>query len=160
MNSTAVRPVFETTSAAGAMLRQVREPVLASVIFVGLGTSAAGMPPPKEISYLQRSVDQTNAGTVLPSAASAGGAAGSHAARRGCLARRMPPDFHHGLPGHLSSEQVQAAARVSLGRRVSRVRICAQIGHAKDFRRVCPPTYQIAIMSMMPPPLGSLSRDV
>ena len=56
---------FDTTSAGGAMLlmRQVREPILASVIFVGLGTSAAVLPPPEEISHLQRPIDQTNAGT-------------------------------------------------------------------------------------------------
>jgi transcriptional regulator with XRE-family HTH domain len=74
MNGAAVRPVFDTTSAAGAMLRQVREPIIASVIFVGLGTSAAVAPPPEAITRLQRSVDQTNAGASLSRAASAGGA--------------------------------------------------------------------------------------
>ncbi len=72
MNSTAVRPVFDTTSAAGAMLRQVREPILASVIFDGLGTSAAIVPPPEAISHLQRPIDQTNAGASLPATVSAG----------------------------------------------------------------------------------------
>jgi transcriptional regulator with XRE-family HTH domain len=76
MNSTPVRSAFDTTSAGGAMLlmRQVREPILASVIFVGLGTSAAVVPPPELISPLQRSVDQTNAGESLPPAVWAGGA--------------------------------------------------------------------------------------
>lgn len=76
MNSTAVRPAFDTTSAGGAMLlmRQVREPILASVLVVGLGTSAAVVPPPEVASHLLRSVDQTNAGASLLVAASAGGA--------------------------------------------------------------------------------------
>jgi transcriptional regulator with XRE-family HTH domain len=76
MNSTVVRSAFDTTSAGGAMLlmRQVREPILASVIFVGLGTSAAVVPPPEVASHLQRLVDQTNAGTSVPAALSDGGA--------------------------------------------------------------------------------------
>jgi DNA-binding transcriptional regulator YiaG len=73
MNSMPVRSPFDTTSAGGAMLlmRQVREPILASVIFVGLGTSAAVAPPPELLSQLQRPFDQTNAGTSLPAALSA-----------------------------------------------------------------------------------------
>jgi DNA-binding transcriptional regulator YiaG len=73
MNSTPVRSPFDTTSAGGAMLlmRQVREPILASLIFVGLGTSAAVAAPPELLSQLQRAVDQTNAGTSLPAALSA-----------------------------------------------------------------------------------------
>lgn len=74
MNSTAVRPVFDTTSAAGAMLRQVREPFLAGVIFVGLGTSGAAVTPPEVISCLQGRIDQTNAGVSLSEDTSAGGA--------------------------------------------------------------------------------------
>jgi DNA-binding transcriptional regulator YiaG len=76
MNSTPVRSAFDTTSAGGAMLlmRQVREPILASVLFVGLGTSAAVVPPPEVLSHLQRPVDQTNAGTSLPASVSARGA--------------------------------------------------------------------------------------
>ena len=76
MNSTPVRSPFDTTSAGGAMLlmRQVREPILASVIFVGLGTSAAVAPPPEVLSQQQRPVDQTNAGTSLPAALPASGA--------------------------------------------------------------------------------------
>ena len=76
MISTPVRSPFDTTSAGGAMLlmRQVREPILASVIFVGLGTSAAVAPPPEVLSQLQRPVDQTNAGTSLPAALPASGA--------------------------------------------------------------------------------------
>ena len=76
MNSTPVRSPFDTTSAGGAMLlmRQVREPIISSVIFVGLGTSAALAPPPEVLSHLQRPVDQTNAGTSLPAALSASGA--------------------------------------------------------------------------------------
>ena len=76
MNGTAVHRAFDTTSAGGAMLlmRQVREPILASVLVVGLGTSAAVVPPPEITSHLLRSVDQTNAGASLPVAISAGGA--------------------------------------------------------------------------------------
>jgi DNA-binding transcriptional regulator YiaG len=76
MTSTPVRSALDTTSAGGAMLlmRQVREPILASVIFVGLGTSAAVAPPPEVLSQLQRPVDQTNAGTSLPAALPASGA--------------------------------------------------------------------------------------
>jgi DNA-binding transcriptional regulator YiaG len=76
MTSTPVRSALDTTSAGGAMLlmRQVREPILASVIFVGLGTSAAVVPPPGLLSHLQRPVDQTNAGATLPAAASASSA--------------------------------------------------------------------------------------
>lgn len=73
MTMTAIRPVFETTSAGGAMLlmRQVREPILAGVIVVGLGTSAAAMPSVGAVPQLQRAVDQTNAGASLPEAQSA-----------------------------------------------------------------------------------------
>jgi DNA-binding transcriptional regulator YiaG len=72
MNGTAIGHVFDTTSAAGAMLRQVREPILAGVIFVGLGTSAASASPPEEIWRLLRPIDQTNAGASLPANVSAG----------------------------------------------------------------------------------------
>lgn len=74
MNSTAVRPDFGATSAAGAMLRQVREPFLAGVIIVGIGTSAAAVVPLEEISRLQRPFDQTNAGASLRASMSAGAA--------------------------------------------------------------------------------------
>ena len=74
MTITAVPPLFDTTSAGGAMflMRQVREPILASVIVVGLGTSAAAMPSADAVPQLQRPVDQTNAGVSLPEALSAG----------------------------------------------------------------------------------------
>lgn len=73
MTITAIQPVLETTSAGGAMLlmRQVREPILAGVIFVGLGTSAAALPSVGVVPQLQRAIDQTNAGASLPDAESA-----------------------------------------------------------------------------------------
>lgn len=84
MNSPATRPDFGATSAAGAMLRQVREPFFAGVILVGLGTSAAAVAPPLEaISRLQRSLDQTSAGASLRASISVGSAIGELRRRSG-----------------------------------------------------------------------------
>ncbi len=84
MNSAATRPDFGATSAAGAMLRQVREPFFAGVILVGLGTSAAAVAPPLEaISRLQRSLDQTSAGASLRASISVGSAIGELRRRSG-----------------------------------------------------------------------------
>lgn len=66
MNSPEPRSLFDSTSAAGAMLmRQVREPVIVGCILVGLGTSTAYAPPPDVILRSQRPIEQTTAGVSV-----------------------------------------------------------------------------------------------
>ncbi len=72
-----MRPSFDSTSAAGAMLmRQVREPVLVGCMLAGLGTSTAYAAPLDMVWRSQRSVEQTTAGAIVPSAQPAGSAIG------------------------------------------------------------------------------------
>lgn len=56
------RAVFGATSAAGAMLRQVREPVIVGVMLAGIGTSPVPALPLDLLSHLQTPVQQTTAG--------------------------------------------------------------------------------------------------
>lgn len=77
MTSLEMRPSFDSTSAAGAMLmRQVREPVLLGCMLAGLGTSTAYAAPPDMSWRSQRSAEQTTAGAIAPSAQPAGAAIG------------------------------------------------------------------------------------
>lgn len=70
MTELQVQPSFEWTSAAGAMMRQMREPVLVGVMLVGLGTSSAYASTERMPMTTPDSVDQTTAGAaVLPSEA-------------------------------------------------------------------------------------------
>jgi DNA-binding transcriptional regulator YiaG len=60
-----MRPGFDSTSAAGAMLmRQVRRPVLVGFMLAGLGTSSAHAPP-AEMVMQPRPVEQTTAGASI-----------------------------------------------------------------------------------------------
>ncbi len=67
---------IDSTSAAGAMLRQVREPVLVGCMLAGLGTSTAPALSPELIQRWHRPVVQTTAGAPAVEAASAGAAIG------------------------------------------------------------------------------------
>ncbi len=67
---------IDSTSAAGAMLRQVREPVLVGCMLAGLGTSTAPALSPELIQQWHRPVVQTTAGAPAVEAASAGAAIG------------------------------------------------------------------------------------
>jgi DNA-binding transcriptional regulator YiaG len=67
MSKFEVRPNFDATSAAGAMLRrQVREPVLVGIMLAGLGTSTVCAMPP-DILLRSPRADQTSAGTLVSS---------------------------------------------------------------------------------------------
>ena len=73
MTSLEVRPTFDSTSAAGAMLmRQVREPVLVGFMLVGLGTSSAHALPSEMVMRSPRPVEQTTAGASIVLADRAG----------------------------------------------------------------------------------------
>ncbi|MCU0692925.1 MAG: hypothetical protein MUF54_16115 [Polyangiaceae bacterium] len=77
MTSLEIRPTFDSTSAAGAMLiRHVREPVLVGCILAGLGTSTAHALPQDSVWRSQPSVEQTTAGAVVLSARPAGATIG------------------------------------------------------------------------------------
>ena len=77
MTSPESRPLFDSTSAAGAMLmRQVREPVLVGCMLAGLGTSTMYAAPQEVLWRSHRSFEQTTAGAVVPSAQPAGAAIG------------------------------------------------------------------------------------
>lgn len=77
MTSLEVRPTFDSTSAAGAMLtRQVREPMLVGCMLAGFGTSTAYALPPEIVLRSQRPVEQTTAGASVAAAAPAGAAIG------------------------------------------------------------------------------------
>ncbi|MBK6693592.1 MAG: helix-turn-helix transcriptional regulator [Myxococcales bacterium] len=77
MTSPQMRPPFDSTSAAGAMLmRQVREPVLVGCMLAGLGTSTAYAAPPDMVWRSRRAAPQTTAGAMVPAALPAGGAIG------------------------------------------------------------------------------------
>jgi DNA-binding transcriptional regulator YiaG len=70
------RPTFDSTSAAGAMLRrQVREPVLVGFMLAGLGTSTLYAFSPDVLLPSQR-IDQTSAGDSVSSPAASGAAIG------------------------------------------------------------------------------------
>lgn len=66
---------FGSTSAAGAMLRQVRIPAMAGCMLVGIGTSTAQIPP-LDIVQAQRSAAQTSSGGALLASMAAGAAIG------------------------------------------------------------------------------------
>ncbi len=73
MSNLAERPTFNATSAGGAMLpRQIREPMIAGLLFAGLGTSAATAPNADLI--LQRIAHQTTTGISVSVAKPAGDA--------------------------------------------------------------------------------------
>jgi DNA-binding transcriptional regulator YiaG len=77
MTSLETRPIFDSTSAAGAMLmRQVREPVLVGCMLAGLGTSTAYGPPQNRVLWSQRPVEHTTAGAAVVVAEPAGAAIG------------------------------------------------------------------------------------
>jgi DNA-binding transcriptional regulator YiaG len=77
MTNLDVHVSFDSTSAAGAMLkRQVREPVLVGCMLAGLGTSTVYAAPQDTGWRSQRSVEQTTAGAIVPSAQPAGAAIG------------------------------------------------------------------------------------
>ena len=77
MSSLQMRPAFDATSAAGAMLmRQVREPVLIGLILTGIGTSTAYAHPPDVVLRSQRTADQTTTGASVSLAAPSGAAIG------------------------------------------------------------------------------------
>ena len=73
MSGLDTRQSFDSTSAAGAMLRrQVREPVLVGRMLAGLGTSTAYALPPDMVLRWQRPVEQTTAGAAVAVAEPAG----------------------------------------------------------------------------------------
>ena len=75
MSNFEIRPTFDATSAAGAMLmRQVRKPILVGLMLAGLGTSTADALPPGLVLRGQRTVDQTTAGASVSVAAPSGSA--------------------------------------------------------------------------------------
>lgn len=74
---------FDSTSAGGAMRRQVREPVLVGFMLAALGTSAAPSLPPEMAPQWLRPVAQTTAGAAAVVAASAGAAIGELRRRSG-----------------------------------------------------------------------------
>jgi DNA-binding transcriptional regulator YiaG len=77
MTNLKARPMFNSTSAAGAMLMgQVREPVLVGCMLAGLGTSTAYAVPPDTVLRSQRSVEQTTSGAAVLVAEPAGAAIG------------------------------------------------------------------------------------
>ena len=77
MNSLEVRPAFNATSAAGAMLmRQVRGPIFVGVMLAGLGTSTVHALPADVVLRPQRTTDQTTAGASVHVAALSGAAIG------------------------------------------------------------------------------------
>ena len=74
MTSVQLRPTFDSTSAAGAMLRQIREPVLVGFMLAGLGTSSAQAIPAEMVLRSPRSAEQTTAGAPIVIADHAGAA--------------------------------------------------------------------------------------
>lgn len=63
MTNLEMRPSFDSTSAAGAMLmRRPREPVLVGCMLAGQGTSTAYATPQDVLRRSQRSMEQTTAG--------------------------------------------------------------------------------------------------
>lgn len=77
MTNVEMRPSFDSTSAAGAMvLHQVREPVLVGCMLAGLGTSTGYATTQDPVWRSQRSVEQTTAGAVVSSSQPAGAAIG------------------------------------------------------------------------------------
>lgn len=116
MTSLEMRPPFDSTSAAGAMLmRQVREPVLIGCMLAGLGTSTAYAAPTDMVWRSQRSVEQTTAGAIVPSAQPAGAAIGElrrlsgltwdQLARMFCVSRRSLHFWASGKPMAPSNEE-------------------------------------------------------
>ena len=84
------RTPFDSTSAAGAMLmRQMREPVLVGCMLAGLGTTTANTLPRDVVRRSQRVLEQTTAGTVLPSIEPAGAAIGELRRLSGLRAARL-----------------------------------------------------------------------
>lgn len=73
MTTLATRTIHGSTSAAGAMMRQVCEPVLVGVMLVGLGTSSAHACS-TEVLRAPRPAAQTTAGAAIVVADSAGAA--------------------------------------------------------------------------------------
>ena len=77
MTSSNKQPPFDSTSAAGAMLkRQARETVFVGCILAGFGTSAAHAQPTHEVLRSARLAEQTTAGASLPSIDVAGASIG------------------------------------------------------------------------------------
>ena len=77
MTSLEMRPAFESTSAAGAMLlRRAREPVLVGFMLAGLGTSSAHAPPAEIVVHSSRPAEQTTAGASIVVAEPGGAAIG------------------------------------------------------------------------------------
>lgn len=76
MTSLQTRSSFGSTSAAGAMLRQVREPVLVGCMLAGLGTSTAYALPQDREWRSQRPMEQTTAGAPVLVAQPVGAAIG------------------------------------------------------------------------------------
>lgn len=77
MSSAEMRPAFDATSAAGAMLmRQVRGPVLLGFMLAGIGTSTAYALPPDAVLHSQRTTNQTTAGASVSVAVASGAAIG------------------------------------------------------------------------------------
>jgi transcriptional regulator with XRE-family HTH domain len=74
MTSLETRLMFDSTSAAGAMLRQIREPVLAGFMLAGLGTSSSQGLPTEMVLRSPRSAEQTTAGASIVVADRAGAA--------------------------------------------------------------------------------------
>ena len=75
MTSLAPHPTYNATSAAGAMLvLRACEPVVVGCMLAGRGTSTAYAPPPNTVVRVQRSIDQTTAGALVPTAQPAGAA--------------------------------------------------------------------------------------
>ena len=66
MTSLGMRPAFDSTSAAGAMLmRQVREPVLVGFMLAGIGTSSAHALPSEMVMRSPHPVERTTAGAAI-----------------------------------------------------------------------------------------------
>lgn len=76
MNALELRKPFDSTSAAGAMLRHVREPMLVGWMLVGLGTSTETALPPENVQQWQRPAAQTSAGASAVESVPAGAAIG------------------------------------------------------------------------------------
>jgi DNA-binding transcriptional regulator YiaG len=74
MNNIVLSSTSDTTSAAGAMLRQVGAPVLVGMMLAGSGTSTAHALPQELV--VQHISDQTSAGTPVPASTQAGAAIG------------------------------------------------------------------------------------
>jgi DNA-binding transcriptional regulator YiaG len=71
-----IRPSFDSTSAAGAMLHQMREPVIIGCMLVGLGTSTVLALAHPTAQQWQWPAAQTTAGAPAPATVLAGAAIG------------------------------------------------------------------------------------